>query len=200
MKDSTFSEIWDKWAVDWLQNQTIDSNGTRIPVSSLCALKKNYDNVICKRYLKIKEIIKDAYFREEGKLVSRYKRAAIIAYAINGAAPLTYNTSLDKRVIEAYFLKQRLAFHVALGSIVQDYSEDKVKEVTEQEDLFDFKALGAVDIANGEDDFLTSVYKDLFFAEVYENYNVLTMANVFGLLTERASKLGELTPIAALEK
>lgn len=200
MKDHTFHEIWDKWAVDWFMHQTIDFNGKNIPVSSVCKLKDGYSDVTCKRYLKIKEIIKGAYFKEKGKLVSRYKRAAIIAYAINESSPLIYDASFDKKDIDACFLKQRLAFHVAIGSIIQDYPEDQVADIADKKDLFDFKRLGMADVADGEDDFLTSVYKDMFFAAAYENYNVLTMANVFGLLTEKASELGNLTPLASSEE
>ena len=90
-------------------------------------------------------------------------------------------------------MKQRLAFYVAIGSIIQDYSEEAVNALSKP--YFDFENLGKRDIIDNEDTFLLSVYKDLFFAEVYQNYNVLTMANVFGLLTERASKLSILTPV-----
>ena len=91
------------------------------------------------------------------------------------------------------FLKQRLAFYIAIGSIVQDYSEEDVSSLGKPH--FDFEDLGKCDIIDDEDTFLLSVYKDLFFSEVYENYNILTMANVFGLLTERASNLSTLEPV-----
>ena len=99
-------------------------------------------------------------------------------------------------------MKQRLAFYIGIGSIVQGFPEDAVKRVcAEPGKLFDFDTLDVnwshtdQEIPLEKDDFLTSVYKDLFFSELYGNYNILTMANVFGLLTERASKLGALTPI-----
>lgn len=195
MKKSTFGEIWNYWAEDWLKSGTLCVNNADTPVSSLCSLREDYGSIVCKRYLKIKEIIKDAYFSDSSKRLSRYKRAAIVAYAINGSNPLEYKSSLKEDDVEKYFLKQRLAFHVAIGSIIQDYPKEKVLDIIDKDGaLFDFKNLGTANVANGEDDFLMSVYKDLFFSEIYDNYNVLTMANMFGLLVERASKLSMITP------
>ena len=198
MTQETFNEFWEKWSAEWYNNAIIRKNGTIIPVSELCAIKKNYAKVLCKRYLTIKRIVKDSYFRDKSKRLSRYKRAAVIAYAINGASPLAYYNNDMPNDLDPDFLKQRLAFFIAIGSIVQDYPECDVSNLDKP--YFDFDSLGKKDIIDGEDNFLLSVYKDMFFADVYENYNVLTMANVFGLLTERASKLGELKPIEISDK
>lgn len=195
MKKSTFGAIWNYWAEDWLKSCNLCINNVDTPISSLCSLKEGYGSIVCKRYLKIKEIIKDAYFSDSGNRLSRYKRAAIVAYAINGSDPLEYKSSFKEDDVEKYFLKQRLAFHVAIGSIIQDYPKEKVLDIIDKDGaLFDFKNLGTGNAANNGDDFLMSVYKDLFFSEIYDNYNVLTMANMFGLLVERASKLSMITP------
>lgn len=197
MKFSTIKSLWDKYANEWHKNEKVFINGQLVPVYDLCSLKQDYEKILLQRYDKMKEIIKQSYFATNIKHVNRYKRAAILAYVISSAEPITYNQAVPFGV-DDFFLKQRLAFYVALGSIVSDFPKAKVEAI--QGDLFDFYDLGFLNDKgvnpNGgsqdRDDFLTSVYKDLFFSEIYQNYNVLTMANVFGLLTEKSSKLAQL--------
>lgn len=203
MKYETFDTLWTQWGNEWYENAKVDVGGTVVPVTTLCALKPNYSKIILKRYSVIKDIFKNKYFRDKGKSkkISLYKRAAIITYAVNSASPIVCSKTING-VLDPYLLKQRLAFYIGIGSIVQGFPEDAVKRVcAEPGKLFDFDTLDVnwshtdQEIPLEKDDFLTSVYKDLFFSELYGNYNILTMANVFGLLTERASKLGALTPI-----
>lgn len=197
MKQSTIKLLWDKYATEWHAKDKVNIDGKLVPVSDLCTLKKNYEKVLLQRYEKMKEIVKQSYFATNIKHVNRYKRAAILAYVISSAEPITYNQAVPFGV-DDYFLKQRLAFQVAIGSIIIDFPEDKVRAL--QGELFDYYDLGflndkganPIQGAQDRDDFLTSVYKDLFFSELYQNYNVLTMANVFGLLTEKSSKLAQL--------
>ena len=193
MKREKFKSFWDNWSNKWITSSTIHWDGKEVAVSSLCALRSDYGDALYDRYCLIKKTVKDSYFQDNTKRLSRYKRAAVIAYTINGATPLTYLAKSIQDDMHPAFLKQRLAFYVAIGSIIQDYSEEAVNALSKP--YFDFENLGKRDIIDNEDTFLLSVYKDLFFAEVYQNYNVLTMANVFGLLTERASKLSILTPV-----
>ena len=80
-------------------------------------------------------------------------------------------------------------------SILQDFDEKKIEECAKP--LFYFAELDAQSTISGDDDFRLSLYKDLFFSEIYENYNVLTMANVYGLLTERCSHLPECKRISS---
>ncbi len=197
MQQNLFINFWDSWSARWYASK-IKINEKTTPVSKLCSIKPECGYILYQHYSLIKQIVKDSYFRNTEKKLSRYKRAAVIAYAINGFSPLEYKDSSIEHDLDFIYLKQRLAFYVALGSIIQDYQEDDISKL--EKPYFDFDSLGKKDIVDGEDDFLLSVYKDMFYADVYENYNVLTMANVFGLLTERASKLGELTPVAALEE
>ena len=192
MKREKFKSFWDSWSDAWIKD-SIDWNGKRVALSSLCALKSGYGDALYDRYCLIKKIVKNSYFQDSTKRLSRYKRAAVIAYTVNGATPLTYLEGNIQDDMHPAFLKQRLAFYVAIGSILQDYSEEEVAALGKRQ--FDFEELGKRDIIDNEDTFLLSVYKDLFFSEVYENFNVLTMANVFGLLTERASKLSTLMPV-----
>lgn len=192
MKREKFKSFWDAWSKAWIAS-SIHWKGEEVALSSLCDLRSAYGDALYDRYCFIKKTVKDSYFQDSTKRLSRYKRAAIIAYTVNGATPLKY---LEKNIqddMHPAFLKQRLAFYVAIGSIIQDFSEDEVNALPKP--YFDFDNLGKCDIVDDEDTFLLSVYKDLFFAEVYENYNVLTMANVFGLLTERASNLSRLAPV-----
>ena len=204
MKYETFDSLWTKWGTEWFENAKVDVGGTVVPVATLCTLKPNYSEIVLKRYSVIKDIFKSKYFRDKGKSkkISLYKRAAIITYAINSASPIVCNKTIDD-VLDPYLLKQRLAFYIGIGSIIQGFPEDAVKRAcAEPGNLFDFDALDVngfcydQEVPVEKDSFLTSVYKDLFFSELYGNYNILTMANVYGLLTERASKLGTLAPIA----
>lgn len=198
MTQETFRDFWGIWSLEWYNKTNIDLNGSSVPVAQLCEIKPDYDVILNKHYEFIKQIVKESYFKVTTKRLSRYKRAAVMAYAINGASPLIYKDATIKEDMDPNFLKQRLAFYVALGSIIQDYPEKAVTAL--KPPYFDFDNLGKRDIIDGEDSFIQSVYKDLFYADVYENYNVLTMANVFGLLVERASKLGELTPLESQKK
>lgn len=196
MKISKMQELWDSWSENWYQKATIDVNGVETSVAVLCEIKKGYSRIIYHRYNKIKKIFKKSYFYKRHDNISRYKRAAIIAYAISAAEPLFYRNLPEGQMDDCY-LKQRLAFHVAIGSIIQDFPEYAIKAVNKDGKVFDFDALGEIDRIfdrlnneqDSRDDFRLSVYKDLFFAEIYENYNILTMANVFGLLTEKSSIL-----------
>ena len=200
MKKSKFMEFWDKWSTEWYNSTEVIIGDEKISVSKLCKFKKNYAGVLYNRYKKIKTIIRQSYFppsdcSNKDNKFSRYKRAAIIAYTINGASPLIYTDPSIKIDLDHNFLKQRLAFFVAIGSIIQDFPQQEVELLEKQGPIFDFDSLGKMDDDYGQDPFLLSVYKDLFYSEIYENYNVLTMANVFGLLTERASKLREIKPL-----
>ena len=184
MKYEKFEVFWNGSIEKWLNN-TIALDGVSNPskISDLCAVKDTACARIYLNYTKLKELVKFTYFKDKDKKLSRYKRAAVLVYAIiQGEDPLSYK--YKKKKADSYFLKQRLAFHIALSSIIQDFKVDNLENT-----IFFFSELGNADV--GEDDFLTSVYKDLLYAEIYKNYNVLTMANVFGLLTERASILRE---------
>lgn len=196
MKLSTMQELWDSWSENWYRKATVEINGIDTSVATLCEIKKGYANIVFHRYNKIKKIFKQSYFYKRHDYISRYKRAAILAYAISAADPLFYRESPENG-LDKYYLKQRLAFSVAIGSIIQDFPQSAVETICRDGNIYDFESLGYVDrlfdqINNEQDtrdDFRMSVYKDLFFAEIYQNYNILTMANVFGLLTEKASIL-----------
>ena len=60
--------------------------------------------------------------------------------------------------------------------------------------IFDFDNIG-LSRDDKNDSFLLSIYKDLFYAEIYENFNVLTFANLLLVLVERASLLSQIVPI-----
>lgn len=184
MTEEKFVELWDGTVKEWVENcfEIRDSDGAsqKVKFSQVCSVKKDACRRIYSNYLRIKALVKELYFKDKGKLISRYKRASVIIYAvIAGEDPLDYKGEETK--VEGLFLKQRFAFYLALTSIIQDY------EIAPDRPIFYFSQLGVP--TKNEDDFLTSVYKDIFFSEHYNNYNVLTMANMFGLLVERASTL-----------
>lgn len=202
MRKEKFREFWAEWVNSWYQTTTILTSDGKTHVRQLCRVKNDYSGIVFDTYDHIKAITKESYFKnkwnpdEPNRLhLSRYKRAAVLTYAVIKTEPLLYTASQNDCKIDIYFLKQRLAFYLALGSILQDYPKETIDAALYKgETIFDFSTLGKVDYIEGDDDFLMSVYKDLLYAEVYDNYNILTMANVYGLLTERASILGNMTP------
>ncbi|MDE6292421.1 MAG: hypothetical protein K2L98_01935 [Bacilli bacterium] len=183
MTKEKFIELWKGTTEKWLDGIIEgEEEGKQFKCSSLCSIKTNACQRIYENYSRLKELVKDLYFRDKDKTISRYKRAAVIVYAvIAGEDPLEYK---NKTIVDRYFLKQNFAFFLALTSITQDY-------IVESMPIFCFSELG-VSSKKGEDSFLTSVYKDIFYSEIYKNYNVLTMANIFGLLLERVSTLKKL--------
>lgn len=197
MTAATLKSLWNMYANQWVKNTQIKVDGQDTSISDLCSVKTDYYKVLLKRYNRMKAVVKEAYFGTNIKHVNRYKRAAILAYVISTAEPLEYKFDVSHDT-DFYYLKQRLAFEIAIASIILDFPKDKVAELPNG--IFNYERLGflndkGANPAKGNedrDDFLTSVYKDLLFAEVHQNYNVLTMANVFGLLTECASELAQL--------
>lgn len=189
-----FTEFWDKWSDEWYKNAKVKLyDNEEIPVSKLCSIKPKIEGKLYNNYSIIKGIIKDSYFKNPRKKLSRYKRASVIAYTILLTDPLCYEDR--KSTPDTHFLKQRLAFFVAIGSIVQDYSESEINNLTSNgNSLYNFELLNR-NVLPGNDSFLMGVYKDMFYSEIYHNFNVLTMANVFRLLTEGYSLLKDLSPI-----
>lgn len=118
------------------------------------------------------------------------------------ANPLEYKMPTSERFDHvSNFLKQRFAFYFALSSIILDYKQEYIAELIDKSGhVFEFDALGDVNDSDCDDTFLESVYKDMFFSELYQNYNILTMANVFGLLVERASHLKKSGLVSASKK
>ena len=197
MERDTFNKLWSPCCQLWQASEILSPDGTvRLHVSDLCALRANAEDAVYNEYAHLKKITKDIYFKDTCKslYLNRYKRAAVLTYAVILADPLEYKQKAPEELLDKYFLKQRLAFYVALQSIIQDYKEEEVqKKLKQGETVFDFDSLGRIEREKfDDDDFEMSVYKDLLFSEMHRNYNVLTMANVYGLLTERASVLGEL--------
>ena len=99
------------------------------------------------------------------------------------------------KITDPYYLKERLAVFVAIGSIIQDFPQERVSALLNDEDaeLFSFDDLGN-DRTQDDDTFEESLYKDLFLSDIYGNFNVLTMTNVYGLLTEKCSLLSQIIP------
>lgn len=198
MKKNKFVELWDNLTAEWFENTVIKVDGKVVPVRDLCSIRKNYAGRVHKNYELIKKVVKDSYFKNvdgdnlETCRLSRYKRAAVLTYAIIKSTPLVYKNEPKSLWIDPNFLKQRLAFYVAISSIIQDANGESILESEKKgESIFDFSSLGySFNCAECQDDsFLMSVYKDLLYSEIYDNFNVLTMANLYGLLTEKTSSL-----------
>lgn len=200
MTEQNFQKFWNIWSKQWFETQTCFIDGETTPVSFFCTITPDYGKELHRRYEIIKAVFKEKYFSQSDDSdirLNKYKRAAVIAYAICGAAPLVYSENeLNQLKIDRFFLKQRLAFYVALGSIVQEYPRGSVEEITSRKlPLFSFPALTEAESIAGADDFLTSIYKDMFYSQIYNNFNVLTMANLFWTLTQCASPLRNVSPL-----
>ncbi len=94
---------------------------------------------------------------------------------------MVYN--LKKGEVDELLLKQRFAFYMGIITILMDFKEDVVKS----KKVFKLiEEIGTGDAYEGNDSFIDSIYKDFLFAETYENYDILAMANVYGLLFDYA--------------
>ena len=191
MKKEKFVELWQIHAAEWHKGAFIRYQGESKPVSEFCNIKKNYGELVYKKYEAIKKLTKQLYFGDIDRRVNRFKRAAVIVYAINLTEPIEYINGYSEAdiAVDKLLLKQRLAFHLGLHSIITQYPQDKVEQLCNSGDLFDFSIQSKGVGDENSDTFLEGIYKDIFFSGIYQNYNVLTMANVFLLITERSSRL-----------
>lgn len=188
MKKETFDTFWNLWTAEWHKG-TFKYKADDKQIVSLCRIKSKAGGAVFDEYEKMKETVKFAYFYPLGDddvKINRYKRAAVLSYLVLKSNPLIYDYPEYDKKLDVYFLKQRLAFFIGIGSIIQSFDKSEVEKI--QKPIYNFSDLGPKNPEYG-DEFLMSVYKDMFFSELYDNYNVLTMANVYGLLTERASHL-----------
>lgn len=194
MTDEKFESLWSKWSSLWYEHASCVIDERAVPVRNLCTIDFTSSLKLHKNYETIKNVVKDCYFKEPSeKKLNRYKRAAVIAYTIIVTNPIRCEANDLK--FDPLFLKQRLALYVALGSILQDYSQEDVENLLlNKKVIFDFDNIG-LSRDDKNDSFLLSIYKDLFYAEIYENFNVLTFANLLLVLVERASLLSQIVPI-----
>ncbi len=206
MKYPTFEIFWKECFINgWLKTTKILKQGILTSVDELCSFKETAINDVYKAYESVKETTKSLYFKnyneEDASSVhlNKYKRAAVLTCAVIKADPLIIKHDCISDGMDELFLKQNLAFNVGLQSILQEFPQEDLKKYKgfvgeffdfSNKAIFNFSDLGRIDRNPGDDDFLASVYKDLFFAEIHQNYNVLTMANIYGLLVERASIVG----------
>ena len=195
MKKEKFLELWDTSVAEWQNNATVCYRNKNINVSEICSLKKEYGHKVYDMYDTIKNVSKRLYFGTTDARINRFKRAAVIVYAVSMMDPIEYKEGFCAEDVEVdkLLLKQRLAFHVGLYSIIMQYSKEIVEKQSEQGDLFDFSIESHGVGGEVSDTFLECVYKDIFYSEIYKNFNVLTMANVFLLITERSSRLSGLS-------
>lgn len=203
MRRETFDLFWTNCTEKWLNTRIIVEGNGSVLVSELCELKTEAAELVYNAYENMKKTVKAIYFKDQdteksGKIhLSRYKRAALITHAVIKTEPIRFfeNKNNEEDYLDPYFLKQRLAFSLSLQSIIQDFPKKQIDKAIEGgKSIYSFAGLGEKDYQEGEDDFLLSVYKDLFFAEHYGNYNCLTMANIYGLLTDCCSILSDIQP------
>lgn len=103
-----------------------------------------------------------------------------MAYSILKTNPLVYKIDIDNVGEDLMLLKQNFAFFFSVMTALQEYKED----IVEQKKVF--KILDNIHLTELEesDSLIMSIYKDMYFAEVCSNYNILSMTNVFWLLFE----------------
>ena len=187
MKQEKFFEFWNAYAPQWLKAKSQDvKNGT--PFGDLCEIKQNANLIVYLNYTKIKEIVKKCYFSNpaETHALNRYKRAAVLIQSVLVSQPLTNKTNLPDEWSK-YLLTERFAYYMGISSILMDYDQTTIEVLGGN--LFQYD-LADKDLEDGNDAFLISVYKDLYFSIKNNNYNVLTMANVLGLIFSRISRMG----------
>lgn len=174
MQEATFSTLWDKYALQWL-NSHIEGK----KVSDLCSFKKNAKRRMFENYNIVKKHCKDKYFLSDksGEVtLNRYKRASVMAYTVLITRPLEIKGVKDG-TLDSLFLKQRFAFYFGLVTILFDFKEEVVRE----KKIFD--AIEKMDVhSDGNDTFVKGIYKDFLYAELYHNYDILAVANIYALL------------------
>lgn len=192
-----FEDFWKLWTEQWLESE-IEIDEVKIKPSSLCSIKRDIAKEVWNNYNIIKRIVKDKYFAEKDKSkirLDKYKRAAVIVYAINSSSPLKYKRSkTENRKVDGSLLKQRLAFYIAWASIVMEYDKTDVESLGEPV-CINFPIRTDYENEMGADSFELGLYKGLFYAQLYNAYDVMSMANVFWLLVENASNLSKLETI-----
>lgn len=177
MKYTTFCTFWDAWTKEWL-NSEIETDKATVKVKDLCSIRWDAGFKVHHNYCEIKKLVKKLYFKDpKSEKLSRYKRGAVLIYAIIKADVLSLKGEQKKR-LDKHLLKERLAFYVAIGSILQDYDK---QDVLAKRPLQRLKDLGERDRQNDADDILTSIYKDIFYANIYKNYNIMTVSNMLYL-------------------
>ena len=195
MKRAKFLKFWSSSTKEWIKTaKYTDVTNSEHPVSEICNIKANYAGIMFHNYSEIKELVKQNYFKDDvHRSVSRYKRAAILMYTIIKSDPIVYKKDFTDN--NRYFLKQRLAVFIALNSILVDYDESDVKSALKEAKKTDSSAtvFGLKNIGKEkdvkQDSFYLSLLKDLEFAEIYNHFDVLAMANILGLITEYCSIL-----------
>lgn len=189
-----FKELWNVHALNWYDNCKISTNEVIINAKDVCKLRGDeYVPFIHQRYELIKDKVKELYFTNAASkdtTINPFKRAAIIVYAVNSLDPIVFSSHLNIPVknINSLFLKQRLAFHLGLHSILMEFPEDLLKNLSLEIPHFDFEIVSIGVGGMTGDSFLKGIYKDIFFSEIYKNYNVITMSNVYLLIIERSSQ------------
>lgn len=206
MKKEIFLEFWDKNTTEWIDHALCVhvNHDELIAVKKLCSFKKATGKKVYKKYISIKRTIKNCYFEknkehsveeeldgsEEPIRLSKYKRAAAFAYAVLLTECFTYEEGItDKN--DPYLLKQRFAFELGIQSIIQsisEYSGVDIGEVSSGIKIINFDDYN-IDHKQNDDTFLQSIYKDLHFSLLFQNFNILTLANLYEALTINSSIL-----------
>jgi len=208
MKEETFCALWKEWSKKWHETAEYDIsiwNPQKREMEKKHIIVKDYCNVIQGReselwrlYEKSKENVKRIYLYGDDIKINRFRRAAVLSYVLSSAMTLSYNeenyTKFFGELIEGcsikqlpdpLYLKQRLAIHCAVESIIMEYDRNDVISLTGKP-IFSIPRMASWE-ENKVDDFLSSVCKELFFSDVYGNQNVLALANMFWVLTQLSS-------------
>ena len=197
-----FMEFWDNWSPIWYNSArccVVDNPHEIYHVKEKCRIPYTAATNVYSKYQKLKAATKGAYFalregeQPEAIKLSKYKRGAVLIEAVLESNCLEYYEQEENE--DPYLLKERLAFYLGITSIIQSLAGGNInalvqptKENPTPGSIYKFDELD-IEREQDADDFLQSVYKDLYFARMLGNYNVLTMANLLGVLTERASLL-----------
>lgn len=179
MKRDHFNELWDYYVKMWLDSNIDDGR----KIDDLCIVQKDAREKVYENYLTIKEHCKNFYFltksADDVKL-NRFKRASVMTYSIIETSPLKVN-NLPNGAVDNLFLKQRFAFYMGIITVLFDFKEEAIKN----KDVFSkINKIGEDTLSGGNDPFVMSIYKDFLYAEQYRNFDILAIANVYGLIFE----------------
>lgn len=166
-------------------------------------LRDNAEKSVHQSYEVIKAIVKERYFDPlimtddtSEHNISRYKRASVLSYAVLEVLPFQRSRGAYSAVApsKSDLFNEYFAFYLGLHSLLIDYPEetiDRLKKSKHTRDLFVFpKHYDSVGESMSESiTYADSVATEFQYARKFNNFNVLSVANMYYLLLHYCSYL-----------
>lgn len=162
----------------------------------------NIEELVHTCYEGIKKEVKKNYFLANDDteiILNRYKRAAVLSYAILEMEPFIENKHYKAEIpVKAELFNEYFAFYLGLHSLLIDYPKEELDSLfadASKKDIFHFPLLNnntTNDIAPtvsaqdsdyfSENSYVDSVAKEFQYCRVFNNFNLLSVADKYFLL------------------